>query len=89
MRIKSDEFGGTKLWASADDTYDWAHRPGESWPGSTLSGSRVFAEFDRHGDLVDFALDGRSDAECDGNELSAFTSDALRARFGTHPAIRA
>lgn len=89
MRAHRSEHGGTKLWLSADETYGWAHRPGASWPGSTLSGRRLFVEFDARGDLVDFALNGRSDAECDAHELSALTSDFLRKRFGPkHPAIR-
>ena len=88
MRAKRDEYG-TKLWISADETYEWANRDGARWPVSTLSGYRLFVEFDRHGDLIDLAVDGRSDADCDANELNALTSDLLRARFGSeHPAIR-
>lgn len=81
---------GTKLWVSANETYEWAHRPGAAWPCSTLSNRRLFVEFDAQGNLVDLAINGRSDADCDGNELSALTSDFLRERFGVeHPAIRA
>lgn len=65
-----------KLWASANDTYDWAHRDGSSWPCSQLSGNRFFAEFDSNG-LCDFAINGRM-ADCDANELSACCSDLLR-----------
>lgn len=89
MRALHSERVGTKLWISADETYAWAHRSGAAWPCSTLSGRRLFVEFDAHGDLVDLAIDGRSDAECDAHELSALTSDFLRKRFGPkHPAIR-
>ena len=76
MRIKQNEYG-VKLWLSANNTYDWAHRPGVSWPCSTLAGKRVFAEFDNHGDLVDVAINGRL-ADCDGNEFNAITSDFLK-----------
>ena len=60
-------------YLSAADTYQWAHRAGESWPCSTLSGHRVRVEVSR-GDLVDFALDGRA-GDCDGVELDAILSD--------------
>jgi hypothetical protein len=79
---------GTKLWLSANDTYFWARRPGNSWPGSQLSSRRVFAEFDSRGDLVDMAVDGRSDVDVDGNEFTAICSDFLRAKDPNHPAIR-
>jgi len=68
-----------KLWASATDTYAWAHRTGEGWPCSTLSGRRFFAEF-QDGNLVDFSLNGgRGPQDCDAHELNAFVEDA----FGT------
>lgn len=64
-----------KLWASARDTYDWAHKPGAWWPCSVVSGKRLFAEFYK-GDLVDVALDGR-DAEIPADEFNAITADLL------------
>lgn len=74
-----------KLWLSARDTYEWAHRPGESWPCSTLSNKRLFAEFDRNG-LVDLVINGRS-TDCDVTELNAITSDFLRDKLpADHPA---
>jgi hypothetical protein len=84
MKIKIHE-SCVKLWLSARDTYDWAHQPGESWPCSTLSDKRLFAEFDRNG-LVDLAINGRS-TNCDVTELNAITSDFLRGRLPVdHPA---
>lgn len=82
MRIQRNDFQSTgtgyvKLWLSASDTYEWAHRPGASWPCSTLSGKRLFAEFDSRGDLVDMAINGRS-TDCDANEFNAITSDYLK-----------
>jgi hypothetical protein len=72
---------GGKLWLSENDTYNWAHRDGASWPCSTLSGKRLFAEFDNHGNLVDMAINGgRGDQECDGHEFNAITNDAFAAR---------
>jgi len=88
MRAKQTEHG-TKLWLSASDTYDWAHRIGNSWPCSFYAGQRLFAEFDCNGDLVDIAVNGRLEEDGDGNEFNAITSDFLRERFGpNHPAIR-
>jgi hypothetical protein len=76
-RILND---GACVWLSAQDTEDWATRPGHYWPCSTLRGRRVFAEF--HGtDLVDLQLDGgRGDQDCDANEFNACVSDFLAAR---------
>lgn len=65
-----------KLWLSANDTYDWAHKLGASWPCSQLSGHRLFAEFD-DGDLVDFTIDGKDYQEIDGQEFTAMTDDFL------------
>lgn len=86
MRTAIDQHGVT-LWASARDTYAWAHRPGESWPCSQLSGRRVVACFDRNG-LCDLSIDGgRGDQDVDGNELSALCADMLAARLPKdHPA---
>ena len=89
MRVDSGKYG-TKVWLSATDTYEWAHRIGAAWPCSTLSGKRLWAEFDSTGDLVDMAINGgRGDQECDGHEFNAIMSDVLRERCGeNHPAIR-
>ena len=88
MRAQKSYYG-TKLWLSASDTYEWAHKTGAAWPCSELSGSRLFVEFDLHGDLVDITIDGKNDVDCDRNELEAITRDFLRAQFGPdHPAIR-
>lgn len=74
-----------KLWISARETGEWAHRPGACWPGSTLAGKRLFAEFDGNG-LVDLAVNGRS-TDCDAHELNAITSDFLRSKLPSdHPA---
>ena len=75
---------GVKLWLSEKDTYDWAHKPGAAWPCSTLSGKRLFAEFDRNG-VCDVAVNGRTNgsaAECmDGAEFNAITCDTLRSKL--------
>lgn len=77
MRIKRYD-GTIKLWLSARDTYDWAHRPRAAWPCSFLSDRRLFAEFTENGDLVDLAIDGgRGDQDCPSDELNAITSDFL------------
>ena len=38
---------GVKLWLSANDTYNWATRPRDTWPCSKLAGNRLFAELTR------------------------------------------
>jgi hypothetical protein len=58
---------------SCADTEAWAHRPGNAWPCSTLSGHRIRVEVDG-GDLTGFTIDGR-DGDCDGAELDAILSD--------------
>lgn len=73
-----------KLWLSANDTYLWAHRPGERWPCSELSGKRLFVEFDKGG-LVDLAINSRM-GDCSNHELSAIVSDHLRSKLPAgHP----
>ena len=69
MRIKDN-----KIWLSARDTYNWAHRPGANWPCSQLAGHRVFAEFADNGDLIDYAIDGRI-KDVDTNEFNAIMGD--------------
>ena len=67
-----------KVWLSANDTYHWAHRTNATWPCSFLSGRRVFAEFDRHGDLVDMAIDGgRGDQDCPCDEFDAIMASLV------------
>ena len=64
------------LWLSANDTYNWANRPGNRWPCSQLSGNRIAVCFDDNG-LCEFTMNGKT-ADVDGNELSACYSDHLR-----------
>ena len=65
-----------KIWLSANETYNWAHRPNRRWPCSTLSNHKVFAEFDSNG-LLDITIDGKSDFDCVDRELSAMCADFL------------
>ena len=77
MRI--DRKSGIKIWISANDTENWATRPGQRWPCSTLRGRKVFAEFEKNGDLVDLVIDGgKGDQDCDGNEFNAMISDFVK-----------
>ncbi len=76
MRIKKSD-QGTQLWLSANDTYNWAHKPGASWPCSALSGHRLYAEFDKDNDLIDMAIDGRC-KDCPVNELNAIVADFIQ-----------
>ena len=74
--MRTQRYGRTvKVWLSAHDTYEWAHRTGAAWPCSTLSDKRLFAEF-QNGDLVDLAINGRS-GDCDAHEFNAMIEDFL------------
>ena len=75
MRIKKSD-QSTQLWLSANDTYNWAHKSGAIWPGSVLSGHRLYAEFDKTGDLIDYTIDGKTEY-CPQGEFGAITSDYL------------
>jgi len=78
MRIK-EIAQGRIIWASANNTYDWAHRYRSSWPCSTLSNKRLFIEQDQNGDLVDLVINnGKGNQELDVHELNAFIEDALK-----------
>ena len=75
---------GFNLWLSANDTYDWAHRPGRRWPCSQLSGKRLFVQYDRNG-LCDLAVNGKI-RDIDAQELTACVSDAMRGKLHAgHP----
>ena len=75
--MRTQKYGNCiKVWASADDTYNWAHRAGNSWLCSQLSGNRFFAEF-QGGDLVDFTFNGKYGRDVDGTEFNAFIEDYL------------
>ena len=87
MRAK-DNGSSVTLWASANDTYEWANRIGSEWPCSTLSGHRIRATFDSNG-LVDLTFDGAWPVTwggIDSHELSACCADLLSERIDeTHP----
>ena len=80
MRIKSQpDNKGYTIWLSAHDTYDWAHKVGAAWPGSTLAHNRIMVCVDRNG-LCDLTVNGKSPGEhtdIDGTELSACIADHL------------
>ena len=77
MRIEKSKQGYTHLWLSANDTHNWANRVGASWPCSALSIHRLYAEFDKDGDLIDMTIDGKS-KDCPADEFNAITSDFLQ-----------
>ncbi len=83
MRIRTQERGGLAiiymLNLSANETYDWAHRPGQAWPRSMLSGHRLWVHVDQSG-LCEIRIDGvystgREDLST--NELNACIGDHL------------
>ena len=65
-----------KIWLSANDTYNWAHKDGASWPCSQLSGHMLFAEFDSN-NLVDYSIDGKDGVDIDVCEFNAIMSDFM------------
>ena len=75
MRIKIYD-NGVQLWASANDTYDWARKPGAHWPCSMLANKRVFAEFDCNG-LLDYAINGKYCDDFDVHEFNAMCADMI------------
>lgn len=76
MRIKRT--GNTiKLWLSANDTYNWAHKTETCWPCSFLAGKRLFAEF-VDGDLIDIAVNGCHTRDVPSDEFNAITSDFMK-----------
>lgn len=80
MRI--ERHGDTvQLWLDADDTYRWAHKPGDLWPCSYLSGKMLYAEF-HNGDLVDCRVDCRHDEAFDigSDEFNAITNNFLNLK---------
>jgi len=77
MRIRRSKQGYTHLWLSANDTYNWAHKSGASWPCSALSGHRLYAEFDKDNNLIDMTIDGKC-KDCPADEFRAITSDFLK-----------
>jgi hypothetical protein len=79
MRVQSNEWG-TKIQASKNDTYDWAHRAGNAWPCSDLSGHRLFVGLDIRGDLVDLLIDGKFEQDVAIHELNAFIEDVMEGR---------
>lgn len=73
--IKNGKY--TKIWLSANDTYNWTHRTGKSWPCSTLSDKRLFIELE-DSDLVDLIINGKNNIDCDAHELNAMIEDFLK-----------
>lgn len=77
--------GYTKVTVSAAVTQAWANGKitGTKWPGSSLAGKRIRAEFDRDGNLVDLVINGKYRANATSAELDALLEDVI----GTaHPA---
>ena len=76
MRIQKND-NGYVLWLSANDTYNWAHKSGSSWPCSMLSDNRLMVIVDNNG-LCDITINGK-DIDCDITELMAIVSDHIPA----------
>lgn len=68
---------GYTLILTKRETENWAHRPNESWPCSTIAGKRLMVVVDRNG-LVDC---NKAMESVDGHELDAIVSDHLPLEF--------
>lgn len=71
---------GFSVWVSANETYNWAHRPGKSWSCSTLSNHRFFAQFNSNG-LCDLTIDGKDDTSIDPHEFGCIMEDLVYPRL--------
>lgn len=94
MRGRKNRYG-TTIWLSANDTFDWAHRPTATWPCSTVSGKRLKVHYSPRGDLDGLTINGQyidDDCTCEainGLEFNACLQDHLIEKFGkAHPAVR-
>ena len=76
MQFKNTGENSYVLKLSADNTWQWARRPGESWPCSTLAGKPVAVQVDSNG-LCDLWGKGLDTDDVDGNELDAIVADHL------------
>lgn len=84
MRKQTTPHGYTKLWLSANDTYNWAHKASAAWPCSFLSDKRLFAEFEPNGDLVELAVNGgKGDQDCPADEFNAIVEDFIGSSHST------
>jgi hypothetical protein len=73
MKLETSR-NGYRLVLTAQETEDWATRPGKRWPCSTLRGRRLVVEVDSNG-LVDYLIDGGHDVYL-GNDLEPLDPDA-------------
>jgi hypothetical protein len=71
--------GGYIMRLSANDTWNWAHRPGALWFFSTLANRTVRLDVDGNG-LCGLLVDGRGD-NVNSDELSACVGDHLPAHL--------
>ena len=70
---------GYVLWLSANDTYNWAHKPSASWPCSQTSSNRLVIVCDDNG-LCDISMNGKDTPDdLSGDEVSALVADHLPA----------
>ena len=73
MYIEKTPEGHVLLYASRQDTANWAFCPGRLWPRSKLAGRALTAEFAPNGDLLDYHIRPKVielDIPCD--EFDAF-----------------
>ena len=68
-----------ELNLNADDTYDWANRPGAAWPCSALAGHSLDVYFDTNG-LLDYSVNGEDGSSYDigADEFNALVADSVR-----------
>jgi hypothetical protein len=90
MRIDISTYG-FRAWISATDTEQWANRPGNRWPCSTLAECRLRVDFDTEEGLTALTVDGRDYPEgggIDARELHALLTDVIAPHLPSrHPTI--
>ena len=87
MRVKINQ-NTVQLWLSANDTADWATRPGQAWPCSDICGHALYAEFDKGG-LVSIKIGLGVERTCGSTEFNAIVADYLSGCVpADHPAAQ-
>lgn len=69
MRVKTDYYGGVRVWLSGCDTAEWANNPAHHWRNSTLAGREIYAELSDTGEILDTSVDGSRHAAYNDLEM--------------------
>ena len=70
------EISGYTMWLSKSDTENWANRPHNSYPCSTVEGKAIVIEVDSNG-----LCGGKNLDNVDSHELEAIVTDHLPKKY--------